>query len=48
MKVVGSVEQKSAPVGWDCLQGVNTIAEASDHSMGYMAFCSLSGKPLAF
>ena len=46
--MVGSVEQKYAPVGWDRLQWDNTIAKASDHSMGYMAFHALSGNPLAF
>ena len=39
---------KVSPSWLDCLQWYNTIAEASDHGMGYMAFCALSSNTLAF
>ena len=34
--------------GWNHLQSVSTIAIPSDHCMGYIAFCVLSGNPQAF
>ena len=48
MKVIGSVEQKISPSWLGLPSRVNSIAEASDRGIGYMAFHALSSNPLAF